>query len=670
MKRPQQPRWGERPPDRLEQRIVVARDGCVTARSGKVEYGQGIRTGFAHIVAEELNLPMTRVRIELGETASVPWDMGTFGSMSTAVDGASLRNAAAFARKQLVARAGDRLQVAADALAVRDGSVFAPDGRSLSFVELTAEEPLAGEVPDDAAGAVRRPPQDDRPERLEGLAIVTGAARYPADVRIAGMLYGHVLRPPSHRAALHALDTSVAETISGVVSLVRDGDFVGVVAERNDQAMAAVAALDARWVSHAAADGEPMDLALRRDRGVKTAFAGAAWRVSARYHMPHIAHAPIGPSAAVADVGDGRAEVYAATQRPFGLRDELAELLGIIPDRIAVHPQMMGGMYGRGNMNDAAIEAARLSRAVKRPVLVQWTREEEFRSGPDRPTLDADVEAALSGEGTIVGWRYRGRTNPHSYGWGGGSPQVAEMTAGRNMVPPYELGRMEALLRVEPGLIATGSFRSLGAALHVFAIESFMDEVAAAASADTIAFRLKHIVDPRLARVVETVRAMSGWRASTVAGRGRGVACTIYHGTYVAEVAEVSVGDGGRVRLERVWCAVDAGRLAHPDGARNQIEGGVQQAASWTLLEELPIENGEVIAATWRDYPIARFTDAPRSIDVAFTGEPDVPSTGIGEPGSVPTAAAIANAAFAATGVRRRELPLNRSPIGRRNATA
>ncbi len=660
MKRPRQRNWDESPPERLEERIVVERDGSITARSGKVEFGQGIRTGFAHIVAEELNLPVARVRVELGETARVPWDMGTFGSMSTAVDGANLRSAAAFARQQLLRRAGRRLKAPVRTLRVRGGRVRAPDGRSLSFVELTAARPLFGEIPEDfELGAAPGAPPRDRPGRLEGVAIVTGTARYAADVRLPGMLYGHALRPPDGGATLRKLDSAAAAAMPGVIAIVHDDDFAGVVAERSDQALAAVAALNPRWVSPAARRDKPIETALRRDKRVADAFAGAAQRVSARYHVPHIAHAPLAPSAAVADVRDDGADIYAATQRPFGLRDDVAELLDLDPETIAVHPQMMGGMFGRGNMNDAAIEAARLSQAAKRPVLVQWTREEEFGSGPDRPILDADVEAALSPSGKIVGWRYRGRTNPHTYGWGG-SARVAEFTAGRNMVPPYKLGRAEAILRVEPAVIATGSFRSLGAALHVFATESFMDELARAAGEDAIAFRLKHVGDPRLAGVLEAVRDMSGWGTPAGGGHGRGVACTIYHGTYVAEVAEVSIAGDGAVRVERVWCAVDAGRLVHPDGARNQIEGGVQQAASWTLFEELHTRNGRVVTATWKDYPIARFKDAPRAIEVAFTGDSDEPSTGVGEPGSVPTAAAIANAVFDATGVRHRDLPLGR----------
>jgi nicotinate dehydrogenase subunit B len=342
------------------------------------------------------------------------------------------------------------------------------------------------------------------------------------------------------------------------------------------------------------------------------------------------------------------------------LREETAQLLGISPERVHVHPQMMSGLYGRGNMSDAALDAVRLSRAVRRPVLVQWTREEEFRLSPHRPTLDAEVRAALDATGAIVAWRYRARTNPHTYGGGATFPRLVELTAGRNAVPPYRLGLAEISLQVVPAAVRTGAFRSLAAAPHVFAIESFVDELAHAAGQDPIAFRLRLIDDPRLRAVVEIVRERSGWNdRPRAAGRGIGAACAIYHGTCVAQVAEVGVSASGAVRLERVWCAVDAGPLVHPDGARNQIEGGIQQAASWTLLEELRQRDGAVTTATWHDYPIATFRDAPRHIDVVFTPTPESASTGIGEPGSVPTAAAIANAVFAARGTRVRRLPLS-----------
>jgi CO/xanthine dehydrogenase Mo-binding subunit len=645
--------------ERLEQRIAIGRDGRVIARSGKVEYGQGIRTGFARIVADELSVPVEMVDIALGETDSVPWDMGTTGSMSTATDGQQLRAAAIQARTLLLDRATARLGTSSSELTLKDGRVIAPDGRSLSYKDLVGDAPLTGDIPD-AAEAGRRPVPvaQDRPLRLEARAILTGKAKYPADIRLPAMLFGHVLHPPRPGMRLVVVQDEAARSEPGVVAVVREGDFLGVVAEHEHALSQALHALVAQWAPEPVAREPIYEAQLRRDGGVEAALSGSSLRLRAAYHVPHIAHASILPRTAVADVRDDNADLYVATQRPFGLRDEIATLLGLPATEIHVHPQTMSGLYGRGNIEDASIEAVRLSRAVRRPVRVQWSRAEEFRLSPHRPVLDAELEAGLDAVGGIVGWRCSLRTNAYLLGPRALEPGVPEQTAGRDAEPSYRLGEAEIRLRVEPGDVPTISFRSLGAAPNVFAVESFIDELAHAARQDPIAFRLTLVDDPRLRRVLETVRAMSDWHAPREASHGLGAACAVYHGTYIAQVAKVSVTPNGPVCLERVWCAVDAGRLVHPDGARNQIEGGVQQAASWTLLEELDVRDGVVISSSWRDYPIATCLDAPHAIEVCFVGDPDTTSTGVGEPGSVPTAAAIANAAFAASGQRIRRLPI------------
>lgn len=645
--------------ERLEQRITIERGGHVTARSGKVEYGQGIRTGFARIVAEELSVPIEMVDVVLGETDSVPWDMGTTGSMSTATDGRQLRAAAIQARTLLLDRATIRLGAPASGLALKDGRVIGPDGRSLSFDDLVGDAPLTGDIPE-AVEPGNRPllSTEDWPLRLEARAILTGAAKYPADIRLPSMLFGHVLHPPRPGMTLMALRDATVRAVAGIVAVIREGDFVGIVAEHEDALFHALHTLVAEWGPNPAIPDAPYEAVMRGDEGVRAALSGASLRRKAAYHAPHIAHASILPRAAVANVHEDGADLYVATQCPFGLRDQIAALLGLPVGRVHVHPQMMSGQYGRGNAEDVAIEAVRLSRAVRRPVKVQWSRAEEFRLSPQRPVFDAEIEAGLDAHGAITGWRCAVRTNSYLVGSHALEPGVPEETAGRDAEPPYRLGQAEIRLRVEPGDVPTISFRSLGAAPNVFAVESFIDELAHAARQDPIAFRLARTDDPRLRRVLETVRAMSNWHAPREARHGLGVACAVYHGTYLAEVAEVSIALDGRVHLEHVWCAVDCGRLVHPDGARNQIEGGVQQAASWTLLEELKVEDGVVISSSWRDYPIATFLDAPRAIDVRFVSDPDIASTGIGEPGSVPTAAAIANAVFAACGQRIRCLPI------------
>ena len=656
--------WGERPPERLEDRISIQQDGTIVARSGKVEFGQGIRTGFARIVAEELSCPVGQVRVELGETDRVPWDMGTFGSLSIAGDGALLRKAAAYARTLLCERAAARLGVPAADLDVRDGAVAARDGRRLSYAELAGGEPLRGVVPREPRGGLRGAPASSAPKRIEALDIVTGRARYAADVLLPGMLHGRVLQPPTQGALPVSVDDRDAQGMPGVVAVVQEQPFIGVVAEREEQALAAARAIAVEWAPPAAAAAEAVTLRLRHDRGTEAALGRAPRQLRARYRVPHIAHASIGPSAAAADVRGDDADLYVSTQRPFGLRDEAAALLGLAPGRVHVHPQAMSGMYGRGNVADAALDAARLSRAVRRPVLVQFSRADEFRVSPARPVLDGEIEAGLDAGGALVAWRYRSTTNPHTYGMGDMSPQLMEMTSGRNALPPYRLGCAEVDLAVVPAEIRTAAFRSLAAAPNVFATESFMDELAHASEQDPVAFRMRHVDDARLRAVLEAVSRLSGWeRRGREPGRGRGVACAIYNGTYVAQVVEVAVAESGRVSLERVSCAVDCGRLVHPDGARNQIEGAIQQAASWTLLERLQTRSGEVVTSGWRDYPIATFRDAPKSIDILFLADPTVPSSGAGEPGSVPTAAAIANAVYDACGARVRELPLSPNAV-------
>lgn len=653
------PAWGERPPERLEDRISIQEDGTIVARSGKVEFGQGIRTGFARIVAEELSCPVGQVSVELGETDRVPWDMGTFGSLSIAGDGALLRKAAAYARILLCERAAARLGVPAAELHVQDGRIAARDGRRLSYAQLAGSEPLRGIVPGQVQSGIHAAPASSGPERIEALDIVTGRACYAADVLLPGMLHGRVLQPPMQGARPVSVDDRSAREMPGVVAVVRERSFIGVVAEREEQALAAARAIAVEWAPGSAGSAEAAKLQLRQDRGIGAAFDKAPRKLRARYRVPHVAHASIGPSAAVADVRPDEAHLYVSTQRPFGLRDEAAELLGLAPGRVHVHPQAMSGMYGRGNVADAALDAARLSRAVRRPVLVQFSRADEFRVSPARPVLDGEIEAGLDAGGAVVAWRYRSTTNPHTYGTGDMSPRLMEMTSGRNAVPPYRLGCAEVNLTVVPAEIRTAAFRSLAAAPNVFAIESFMDELAHASEQDPVAFRMRHLDDARLRAVLEAVCRLSGWeRRKSEPGRGRGVACAIYNGTYVAQVAEVTVAESGRVCLERVWCAVDCGRLVHPDGAKNQIEGGIQQAASWTLLERLNTGGSEVTTSGWRDYPIATFRDAPKSIEVMFLEDPAVPSSGAGEPGSVPTAAAIANAVYDACGARVRELPL------------
>lgn len=663
--------WPDTGSDRLEDRLSIEPDGTIRVRSGKVEYGQGIRTGFAQMVAQELCVPLDRVRVQLGETDTAPWDMGTFGSLSTATEGLKLRAAAAYARACLLERASAFLAVSASGLRLQDGHILAPDGRAVSYERLTASAALSGPIPSPRMAPDARAERErligslpdhkgPAPARLEGLDIVLGRPRFACDVRLPGMLRGRVLRAPYPGAKLESLEESALGPLGSRIRLVRDGDFVGVVSEREELVDAAVRALLPRWRREVPPiPRSSIEIRLRSDEDVKQALDDAPFHLRAEYHIPHIAHAAIAPSAAVADVRPREVDLYVATQRPFGLRDEVASLLKLPTQSVHVHPQAMGGMFGRGNMNDAAIEAAHLSKSVGRPVLVQWSRSEEFRLSPHRPCLDAQIEASLDEDGRIRGWRYLSQTNPHTYGSDNASDELLASTCGRNAIPPYRIARADVRVQVVPGAVRTGALRSLAAAPNVFAIESFMDELSHAGGWDPVAFRLRHVDDPRLRRVIEAVCDRSRWDSRACgAGEGFGMACAIYHGTYIAQVARVQVPANRTPRLERVWCAVDPGEVIWEDGARNQIEGAIQQAASWTLLERLDYSESGVTTATWRDYPIATALDAPAAIEVVFLPFPGATVSGLGEPGAVPLGAALANAIFDATGVRHRFLPI------------
>ncbi len=653
---------------RLEHRIRIEPDGTVVALSGKVEFGQGIRTAFAQAVAEELDVPLERVRVVLGDTAQVPFDSGTFGSHSVEQEGPALRRAAAFARRTLIERASARLGIPAERLDTESGFVRDGDGKRVAYAELVREAPLEGPIPDDVP---LRPRERWRylgkpMPRLEARDIVTGRATYVADVRLEGMLRGAIVRPPARGARVRSVDDRAARAMPGVVAVVRDGDLVGAVAEREEQARAAADAVDVDWEIGPGEQGPDADIAMREDPEIEKALASASLTRSATYTLPSIANAPIGPSAAVADVREDGAVIYAATHRPFGLREAAAKRLGIPAERVRFIPQMSSGTYGRSSSFDAPMEAAVLSKAVRRPVLLQWSRAEEFAFSPSRPEAVLEVSAGLDAEGRIVAWRYDEHTNVHTSS--GFDPKYAAGSHGRNAVPPYRIPHVNVVLHMEPTPLRTANFRSLAAAENVFAIESFIDELALASRQEPLAFRLRHIDDPRLRRVLERVAERSGWGRPLASGRGRGLASTIYHGTYVAQVAEVEVPASGAVRLVRAWCVVDPGLTLNPDGVRNQIEGGIQQSASWALLEELRHRDGRVAVSGWDTYPIATFRDAPEEIDVLVEGDASAPPTGVGEPGAVPIAAAIANAVHAACGARVREVPLTRERV--RKATA
>ena len=639
---------------RVEERLAIEADGTVVARSGKVEIGQGIRTAFARLVANELAIEVDRVRVELGDTAIAPWDMGTFGSLSVKTDGALLARAAAFVRDLLLQRAARRWGVPVEELGIVNGRVEASDGRWASYAELAAEAPLTGDIPDDTRLAHQHP---EAPAPDDRRALVTGAAPFVCDLHVPGMLRGRVLHPPAPGARIVAVDERAAEAVEGVVAVVREGEFVGVVAEKARQVRAALAALSPAWSLPPPLPELERHLTMRGDPGVHAALANAHTSIEVVYELPHVANAPIGTSTALADVRPDGTVIHATTQTPFRLREEVGRVLGRAPIEIHAIAGRAAGSFGRNNRNDAALEAVRLSRAVGRPVLVEWSRRDELCAAPNRPTLRSHIRAGCDRDGRLVAWASDIRTNPHVY-FGDLAfipDEMLGLTCGRNAVPPYRLPAAQVEVHIVPAEVRTAALRSLAGAPNVFAIESAIDELAARSGLDPLELRLRNTDDPRLRRVLERVAERCGWtrRAGSL-----GLACAVYNGTYIAQVAQVSVADG-RVRVERAWCAVDCGTLIDADGAQNQIEGSIIHATSWALVEQLRHRDGHVLAHGWSDYPILTFRDVPRSIDVSFTDDGVTAPSGAGEPGAVPFGAAIANAVAAATGTRVRTQPLH-----------
>ena len=671
-------------------------DDRVAVRPGKVEIGQGVVTALAQVAAEELDVALERIVMIPADTAASPNEGMTAGSQSIEQSGEALRYACAEVRDILLQEAARRFGVSLERLSVDDGVIrVRGETRQITYWELPSAELLAREasaqVRPKAAAEFRlvgRPvPRRDIPAKVSGAA-------YVHDIELPGMLHGRVLRPATYRANLTAFDDAAVRSLPGVVALVRDGSFVGIVAEREEQAVTAlrVAAQHARWDEpndlpdparlHEDLARLPIEDSIAHEKTDAQARQRGRRTLEAVYTKPYIAHAAIGPSCALARFDAGRYEIWCHSQGIFPLRTDLAKVLQVEPADIVVRHADGAGCYGHNGADDAALDAALLARALPgRPVRVQWMREDEFAWEPYGPAMRVAMAAALDDAGNIVDWTHDLWSNPHSgrpgrhkdpalcAAWSleGGTPQppgvnvpLPQGGSHRNAVPLYDFPNQRVgnhLITTTP--IRVSSLRSLGGYANVFAIECFMDELAALAGADPVEFRLRHLRDPRARAVLETVARKAGWktRERGDGSRGRGVGFCKYKnlGSYCAVIAEVSVEEA--LRVPRVWAAVDVGRSVNPDGVVNQIEGGVVQSTSWTLKEQVRFDRSRILSRSWEDYPILSFTESPQ-VEVTLIDRPEEASKGAGEGAQGPTAAAIANALANALGVRVRDLPL------------
>ena len=698
----------------LSRWVRVAADGALELYAGKVELGQGVATMLRQIAADELDVAPGKLRLHLGDTAQCPDQGMTAGSLSTEVGGMALRRVCAEVRQRFVQAAAKRLGVAADEVTVRDGRFSAgPDSGTLDYAELAAwvdlDQPARGEAPPKPPAARRVAGSElARPDLRRKLF----GAGFIHDIEWPGMLHGRVVRPPSADARLRPVDEAQlapVRALPGVRSLCIEGRFVAVAAEREEQAVAAAVALRAalRWdladeaVAARQAPG-PMALSAMSNQdwlrglpsddstvdavGDEPEDGSITHRLDADYSRPYLAHASIAPSCALARWDDGDLIVCTHSQGVYPLRRELAAFFEIPVEQVSVAHADGAGCYGHNGADDAAVDAAILARAAGRAVRLQWSHEDELSWSPFGPAMSVRIRVALDAQGRIAFWLHDTWSPVHVQRPGMASalsclasrlrdppsalPPLRDfpLPAGggqRNAVPIYALPARRVdyhLVRTPPR--RSSALRGLGAYANVFAIESAMDELALLTGEDPLAFRLAHLTDPRAVAVLQAAAHDAGWSTAKPpprragAARGRGLALARYKnsGAYCALVIEIEVTD--RIVLERVWVAVDAGEVINPDGLINQVEGGVLQAASWTLKEAVGWGASGAPPRSWDDYPILAFDEAPLSMAVRIVAHPELPPLGVGECTTGPTAAAIANALCDALGLRARHLPL------------
>ena len=681
----------------LDSWIRIDADGSITVFTGKAELGQGIKTALLQVAGEELGTGIERITLVTADTARTPNEGYTSGSHSMPDSATAIRNAAAQVREILLARAAEQLSTEIGHVKLRDGTVRSDDGNSIGVGELVGDDVLH----------VRAQPNSKLTDpssytligksvaRVDIPAKVTGGVAYVHDLRLTDMVHARVVRPPGYGARLLDIDLSKIEALPGVLKVVRDGSFLGVITEREYQAVTAMRALAqaARWSETSALpdpasiytylQGLPARDVTILDRGT---LADASNVLTATYHRPYQMHGAVGPACAVALFADDALTVWSHAQGMFPLRRAVAELVGLPAEKVRCIHMEGSGCYGHNGADDAAGDAALLARAVPgRPVRVQWMRDQEHTWEPFGPAMTVRMSAALD-RGKITSWQHDVWSNSHSTRPGTAGSLLAGLAVAkpfpepppalipqpegggdRNAIPIYTIPNARAINHFIPGMpLRVSAMRALGAYANVFAIESFMDELAKAAGSDPVEFRLRHLEDPRARDAVTLAAEKFGWQSGATPGRGRGFAFARYKNlaAYCAVAVEVTVEhETGEVRLRRAVAAVDSGEAVNPDGIRNQVEGGLIQAASWTLYEQVGFNTQRLTSRDWSGYPIMRFPAVPESVEVHVINRPAQPFLGTGEASAGPAAAAIANAIADATGARIRDLPFRHQRV-------
>jgi isoquinoline 1-oxidoreductase len=650
-------------PEDLNAYLRIDPDGRAWIFSGKIEMGQGVMTSQAQMAAEELGVALGAVTMVLGDTDRCPWDMGTFGSLTTRMFGPVLRAACAEARAVLVQLAAKRLGVPAAQLVVEDGTVLvaADRSRKVTYGELAQGREIARLVDGKAVlrAAKELSVMGKSPPRIDGRDKVTGRAKYAADLRLPGMLHAAILRPPAHGATRTRVDTSAARRLPGV-TVVEEKDLVAVLHADPETAAAALKSVAATWdvprldldpdsiFDHLVASSPKGDV--KESKGDAAAARKSAPRLlESTFRSGYRAHAPIEPHAATAEWRDGRITVWASTQTPFPARDAVAEALGLAQKDVRVITPYVGGGFGGKSAGGQIVEAARLARITRKPVQVAWTRAEEFFHDTFSAAAVVKVVSAVDPAGRITLWDYAV--------WAAGGRGTEILYDVPNASVRVHPGRTASGRSVHP--FAVGAWRAPGAPTNVFAAESQIDVMAAAARIDPLEFRLRNASNPRVRGVLQAAADAAGWKpAPGPSGKGRGIACAVDAGTYVALVAEVEVDrQTGRTRVTRVVAAQDMGLVVNPEGARMQMEGCVMMGLGYVFSEELRFRGGEILDRGFATYAIPTFSWLPR-IETVLVKNDELAPQGGGEPAIVPLGAAVANAIFDATGARLDRLPM------------
>ncbi|MGA8342066.1 MAG: molybdopterin cofactor-binding domain-containing protein [Candidatus Sulfotelmatobacter sp.] len=649
---------GESLPKEIDAWLHIGENGKVTVYTGKVEVGQNIRTSLSQAVSEELCVPMGNIEMVMGDTQLTPFDMGTFGSRTTPTMNPQLRKVAAAAREMLIGLAAAQWQTDRQHLVAADGKITDPqNNRSAEYAALTKGQQLTQSVTADTPliPATNWKVAGQSAAKVNGRDFVTGRHRYPSDQKLPDMLYGKVSRPTSFNATLVSADTQKAEQMGATV--VHDGNFVGVAAASTELAAAAVAAIQAEWKSepqpsnkelfdylrkNTVEGNDPTGDGDRHDVGsVDQALGSADHRLQQTYTVAYIAHTPLEPRAALAKWDGDNLTVWTGTQRPFGVRGQLAEAFRIPEDRVRVLMPDTGSGYGGKHTGETAIEAARLARAAKHPVKVVWTREEEFTWAYFRPAGVIDVTSGVRNDGRITAWEFRN--------YNSGSAGIRTY---------YEIPNQRIVFHATNSPLRQGSYRALAATANHFARESHMDEMAHTVKMDPLEFRLKNLKDERLRAVFEASAKQFGWGKSKTAGQGFGMGGGYEKLGNIATFAEVKVDrKSGEVKVVRVVSAFECGAIVNPDNLRNQIEGSNVQGLGGALFEAIEFDNGKILNGRMSEYRVPRFSDVP-VLETVLLDRKDLPSAGAGECPLVGLAPAIANAIFDAAGVRLRSLPL------------